>query len=151
MPISVIPKRATAEPPSGAETVFPLPENENVVRVLPPALWVVKLQSMAVGSNPLPLTIPLPSIARIEAVCVTTVAERRSKVKPPTLHKPGVGVDGLNVHGNILACVPGAIPAKLPVALVTLLKPALWNTSNQVTTLVAVAKELVSNCTSPAN
>jgi hypothetical protein len=41
-----------------------LPEKENVVLVVPPALWVVKLQSMAVLSNPLPLTIPLLSIER---------------------------------------------------------------------------------------
>ena len=99
------PRRAAAEPPSGAAT--PFAENENVVLGLPPELWVVKLQSMAVGSNPLPLTIPFPSITRVEAFCITIVDERRSKVKPPVLHRPGVGVDGLNIHGcAMVACVP---------------------------------------------
>jgi hypothetical protein len=62
IPVSARPRRATAEPPSG--TGAPFAEKENVVLVVPPALWVVKLQSMAVLSNPLPLTIPLLSIER---------------------------------------------------------------------------------------
>jgi hypothetical protein len=84
--VSASPRRATAEPPSG--TALPFAENENIALVRPPAFWVVKAQVMAVGSNPLPLTIPLPSITRVEAFRVTTVDERRSKVKPPTLQRP---------------------------------------------------------------
>jgi hypothetical protein len=73
-------------------------------------------------------------------------------VKPPTLYRPGVGVDGLNIQGcAMVACVPAGIPAKSPVPPgATELKPGLLFTSNQVTTLVAVAKELVSNWTEPA-
>jgi hypothetical protein len=72
-------------------------------------------------------------------------------VKPPTLHRPGVGVDGLNIQGcAMVACVPARIPAKSPVPPgATLLKPALFNMSNQVTTLVAFAK-VVSKMTEPA-
>ena len=80
------------------------------------------------------------------------VDERRSKVKPPTLHRPGVAVDGLNIQGcAMVACVPAGIPAKSPVLPdVTLVKPALPFASNQVFTLVAVAREWVSNWTAPA-
>ena len=68
-------------------------------------------------------------------------------MKPPTLHRPGVGVDGLKIQGcAIVACVPGAIPAKSPVPPgATLLKPALLNMSNQLDTCVAVAREFVLN------
>ena len=73
-------------------------------------------------------------------------------MKPPTLQRAGVAVDGLNIYGvAIVAWVPAAIPEKLPVLpAVTLLNPALPNTSRQVFTLVAVAKEVVSNATEPA-
>ena len=60
--MSASPRRAAAEPLSGTAT--PFAENENSVCVLPPELCVVKLQSMLVGSNPLPLTIPVPDIER---------------------------------------------------------------------------------------
>ena len=81
------------------------------------------------------------------------VEEERSKVKPPTLQRAGVDVDGLNIYGvPIFAWVPAGIAPKAPVLpAVTLLNPALPNTSNQVSTLVAVAKEVVSNLTEPAN
>jgi hypothetical protein len=39
----------------------PLAENENIAV---PLLWVEKLHSMLVGSNPLPLTIPVPDMLR---------------------------------------------------------------------------------------
>jgi hypothetical protein len=106
----------------------------------------VNIQSMPVGSNPLPLTIPLPSIVRDDAVCVTIVDERRSKVKPPTLHRPGVGVDALNIQGAPkVAEVFIAIPEKSPVS------PASTWALIQETTLVAVSKEFVSNWAVPAN
>ena len=73
-------------------------------------------------------------------------------MKPPTLHRPGAGVDGLNIQGcAIVTWVPAGIPPKwrvLPGAI--LLKPALLNMSNQVVTCVAVAREFVSNWTAPA-
>src|SRR6266480_5853397 len=80
------------------------------------------------------------------------VDERRSKVKPPTLHRPGVAVDGLNIQGcAMVACVPAGMLAKSPVPPdVTLLKPALPCASNQVFILVAVSRECVSNWTAPA-
>jgi hypothetical protein len=142
--MSASPRRATAEPPSG--TALPFAENENDVLVTPPALWVVKLQSMAVGSNPLALTIPVPSIVRVFAVCVTTVDERRSKVKAPTLHRPGVGVDELNIQGALkVAPVFIGIPEKSPVL------PASTWVLIQATTVVAVSKEFVSNWAEPPN
>jgi hypothetical protein len=84
-----------AEPPSG--TPRPLAENENV---FVPLFWLEKTQSIAIGSNPFPLTIPVPDILRNVVLRNTTVDVRRSKVKPPTLHRPGVGVDGLNIQGR---------------------------------------------------
>ena len=73
-------------------------------------------------------------------------------MKPPTLHRAGVGLDGLNIQGcAIVAWVLAAIPLKSPVAPgATLLKPALLFMSNQVITIVAVAREFVSNWTEPA-
>ena len=134
-PVSPSPKRATAEPPSG--TALPFAENENIALVWPPAFWVVKAQVMAVGSNPLPLTIPLPSTVRDDAVRCVTVDERRSKVKPATLHRPGVGVDGLNAQGAVTATgVFIGIPAKSPVP------PASTWALIQEVTVVAVSKRL---------
>lgn len=67
----------------------------------------------------------------------------RSKVNPPTLHSPGVGVDGLNVHDDaIFTLVPGAIEEKSPVDCRT-------NELFQFVTFVAVASELLSNVTEP--
>ena len=135
IPVSARPRRATAEPPSG--TALPFAENENIALVRPPAFWVVKAQVMAVGSNPLPLTIPLPSTVRDDAVRCVTVDERRSKVKPATLHRPGVGVDGLNAQGAVTATgVFIGIPAKSPVP------PASTWALIQEVTVVAVSKRL---------
>ena len=101
---------------------------------------------MAVGSNPLPLTIPLPSIVRFAAVCVTIVDERRSKVKPPTFQRPGVGVDGLNTQGAVkVAGVFIGIAKKSPV-----LPASTWKLIKAMT-VVAVSKEFVSNWAEPPN
>jgi hypothetical protein len=153
-PIRPIPRREIAAPESGtAPTALLFAENENSAWSVPLEFWVVNIQLIFVGVNPLPLTMPVPSIVSSPAFCVTRVEEERSKVKPPTNQRAGVDVDGLNIYGvPIVAWVPGAIAAKMPVLpLVTLLNPALPNTSNQVSTLVAVAKEVVSNATEPAN
>src|SRR6267143_5515284 len=142
IPISAIPKRATAVPPSG--TALPLAENENIALRDPPELVVAKPHCIAVGVNPLPLTIPFPVITRANAFCTTTVDESRSNVKPATLHRPGVAIDGLNVQGDIVTGVFTGIPEKTPV-----LPASTWGLT-QETTLVAVAKEVVSNCAEPA-
>jgi hypothetical protein len=42
--------------------------------------------------------MPVPVILRKVNVCVTTVELRRLNVNPPTLQRPGVGVEGLNIH-----------------------------------------------------
>ena len=126
-PIRPIPRRDIVVPESGtAPTLLLFAENENIAWSTPLEFWVVNIQVIFVGVNPLPLTMPAPSIVSCVAVCIMRVEERRLKVKPPTLQRAGVGVDGLKIQGcAIVACVPGAIPAKSPVLLVTLLKPAL--------------------------
>jgi hypothetical protein len=143
IPVSAIPRRATAEPPSG--TALPFAENENIALVCPPAFWVVKAQVIAVGSNPFPLTIPVPSTVRDVAVRCVTVDERRSKVKPAALHRAGVGVDGLNTQGaeNVAGVFTG-MEAKSPVP------PASTWVLNQATTVVAVNKEFVLKLHPPA-
>src|SRR4030095_6727657 len=140
--MSASPRRATAEPPSGTATLFA--ENENDDLVIPPALWVVKLHSMPVGSNPLAVTIPVPSIKRVFAVCVTTVAERRSNVKPPTLQRPGLGVDSTQGAPKVAGVFMG-IPEKSPVA------PSSTWVLIQDMTVVAVSKEFVSKWAEPPN
>jgi hypothetical protein len=63
IPVSANPRRASADA-AGSGTAAPSAENENFVAELPPALWVENAHSMFVGSNPLPLTIPVPDILR---------------------------------------------------------------------------------------
>jgi hypothetical protein len=63
IPVSANPRRASADA-AGSGTATPSAENENFVAELPPALWVENAHSMFVGSNPLPLTIPVPDILR---------------------------------------------------------------------------------------
>lgn len=136
------PKRATDEPPSG--TVLPFAENENIDLWWPPAFCVVKAQVICVGSNPLPLTVPVPSTVRDVALRPVTLDERRSKVKPATLQRPDVGVDGLNVQGALkVTAVFRGIAAKSPVP------PASTWALIQELTVVAVNKESVSNFTEP--
>src|SRR4029450_9125367 len=142
IPVSASPKRATAEPPSGTATLFA--ENENDDLVIPPALWVVKLHSMPVGSNPLAFTIPAPSIVRAFAVCVTTVAEKRSNVKPPTLQRPGLGVDSTQGAPKVAGVLMGS-REKSPVAPFS-----TWVLIQDIT-VGAVSKEFVSKWAEPPN
>ena len=61
------PSNITVAPPSGkpgTPPAVPFAENENTRCVAPPPLWVEKAQSMAVASNALPLTFPVPEIER---------------------------------------------------------------------------------------
>ena len=68
--------------------------------------------------------MPVPVILRKVDVCVTTVELRRLNVNPPTLQRPGVGVEGLNIHEvAIVALVPNAMLEKFPVTSATLEKP----------------------------
>jgi hypothetical protein len=71
---------------------------------------------------------------------VTIVAESRSNVKPPTLHRLGVGVAGLNTQGVAIVAEVNRGMLKSPVVARTLLMPGLPNTSNQFVTVVAVAR-----------
>jgi hypothetical protein len=140
--MTAIPGVVTPKLPSGTAT--PSAENENIACVLTPELCVVKL-SLPVGSNPLPPTIPVPSITRADAFCIAIVDERRSKVKPPTVLRSGVGVDGLNIQGAaIVTGVFTGIPAKSPVLRASTCELI------QLTTLFAVNKEFVSNVDEPA-
>src|SRR3954447_24349605 len=126
---SPIPRRATAEPPSGTPCVAEFAEKLKK-SWLPPAFWTVKAHVAAVDVKPLPLMKPVPVMLRKVAVCATTVELRRSNVNPPTLQRPGVAVEGLNIHGvAILAWLPSAMPAKSPLVAATLEKPAFPNTS----------------------
>ena len=142
--MSAIPRRTTAEPPSGTAEEFPAEEFAKNEDIVGPLFWVVKLHVIAVGVNPLPLTTPVPSMARTELVCIMTVDESRSKVKPATLHKAGTGVDGLNCQGAVkVTAVFTGIPAKSPV-----LPASTWGLS-QAVTAVAVPKGPLS-VTAPA-
>jgi len=140
--------RETAEPPSGTLAAF-AEKLKNVC--LPKAFWDVKAHAPSVGSNPLPLRMPVPVILRKVDVCVTTVELRRLNVNPPTLQRPGVGVEGLNIHEvAIVALVPNAMLEKFPLTSATLEKPRFPLTSRHFTTRVALARDFESNCVAPA-
>jgi hypothetical protein len=147
--VSASPKRATAEPPSGTAT--PLAENENIAV---PLLWVEKLHSMLVGSNPLPLTAYNSGSRYAKECCILSHDSRRKEIEGETTNTPQTwsGRRRIEYPGfAIVAWVPAGIPPKWPVLPgATLLKPALLNMSNQVVTCVAVAREFVSNWTAPA-
>src|SRR5215467_12124044 len=101
MATKLIPSRATAEPPSGTcEDVFAAKLKKSPVP--PPEFDTVNAHLALVTSNPLPLTVPWPTMLRNVAVCVTIVALVRSNVNPSTLHRPGVAVEGLNTHAGKL-------------------------------------------------
>jgi hypothetical protein len=75
----------------------------------------VKLQVPGVGSKPFPLAIPTPVIFRKVELCEIMTHEVRSNLKPATLHKFGVLVEGLKIHGAAIATlVPGEMLEKSP-------------------------------------
>ena len=83
-------------------------------------------------------------MSRLLAVCVTMVEVARSNVKPPTVHKSGVAVDGLKIQGAaIVTADPKATEVKLPLTLETV-------TADHTLTSLAVAKEVVSYAAVPA-
>ena len=103
----------------------------------------VKLHVPGVGSNPFPLIVPSPVIFRKVALWEMITHEVRSNLKPPTLHKFGVLVEGLKIHGAAIATVvPAAMLEKSPES---------WSTNElfQMFTLVAVASDVVSKVTVP--
>ena len=69
-PIRPIPRSEIAAPESGTEpTLLLFAENENIAWSVPLEFWVVNIQLIFVGVNPLPLTMPVPLIVRSVAVC----------------------------------------------------------------------------------
>ena len=95
MPVSPSPSKATVDPPSGTPLKSPLAEKLNIP--FAEGDCAVKLQVPGVGSNPFPVIVPVPEIRRKSAFCRTTTDASRSKVKPSTLQKPRVGVDGVKI------------------------------------------------------
>ncbi|MGC2353371.1 MAG: hypothetical protein WA496_08245 [Candidatus Udaeobacter sp.] len=95
------------------------PENENTP--LAGGFWVVNVHEPGVGSKPLPLIIPVPLTLRNPPPCWTMVDVVRSNVNPPTLHRPGRPVEGLNIQGAaIVTCAPTfTYVAKSPDRLTT--------------------------------
>jgi hypothetical protein len=135
-------KRATV--PLSGTTV--LDWNPKVWLSWPFALLEVKLQVPGVELKPFPLALPTPVTLRKVVLWETTVDEVRSKVKPPTFHRPGLagpgvgkaGVPELNVHGvPMVTLVPADILEKSNVSLET---KELF----QIFTFVAVASDVVS-------
>src|SRR5678815_3594048 len=92
--VSPSPSKATVDPPSGAAKLS-LAEKLNTL--LADGDCAVKLHVPSVASNPLPVIVPVPEIRRKSAFCRTTIDPSRSKVKPPTLQRAGVGVDGVKI------------------------------------------------------
>ena len=99
------------------------------------------------GSRPVPvpigLIVPTPVILRKVALCETITHDVRSNLKPSTLHRLGVFVDGLKIHGAaIVTFVPGAMEEKSPES---------WRTNElfHVFTRVALASEVESKVTVP--
>ena len=75
----------------------------------------MKLHVPAVGSNSFPLIVPTPVTFKNVALWETMVEELKSNLKPPTLHKLGVLVDGLKIHeADIVTFVPAAMLEKSP-------------------------------------
>src|SRR5678815_4808397 len=93
--VSPSPSKATVDPPSGTPLKSPLEEKLNTPSA--DGDCAVNLHDPSVGSNPLPVIVPVPVMMRKSAFCRTTTDPSRSKVKPPTLQRPGVGVDGVKI------------------------------------------------------
>src|SRR5262245_55548482 len=117
MATKLIPSRATVEPPSGTPTVLLLAAKVKNGSV-PVAIGMVNAHLALVVSNPLPLMVPVPVMFRKLGVWLTIVELRRWNVNPPTDQSVGVSVEGLNVHGLMVAVVPsGTKLEKLPVVV----------------------------------
>jgi hypothetical protein len=135
-PRQVKPSNIAVRAPSGTPTGVVPNESLSVKTVCPLAegLAAWKVPVNAVGSNPLPVTVPDRATFRnmIPPMdCKAPAEESRLKVKPPTVQKLLSGPE-LKVHGDARATVvPVEIPANAPEDLPTVV-------SIQETTLVAV-------------
>jgi|SRR5665213_91340 len=118
-PESAMPSSMAVVPPSG--TVDPVaPENVNDGFAPPDdGSCESKRQENAVVSRLgfVLEIVPIPRILKNPRVSVTIMSLPKSNVKPPTLHKAGVSVDGIKTHGlPIVTDVPGNIPENDPEA-----------------------------------
>ena len=89
------------------------------------------------GSNPVALIVPIPLMFKKVELWETITQEVRSNLKPPTLHRLGVFVEGLKIHGAaIVTFVPAAMLEKSPES---------WSTNElfQRLTLVADVSDVV--------
>src|SRR4029077_20313109 len=111
IPTSAIPRRATAEPPSGTLPVAA--ENEN--RAWAEGFCVVKFHVPLVISKPFPLIVPLPATVTEPPPCIVMEEEVRLNTKPSTCQKLGTAPE-LNAHGNAIVTASPSVtkPVKLP-------------------------------------
>ena len=111
---------------------------------MPLAFCVLNAHTPAVGSKPLAKIIPVPLISKKLLFCNVTVDVCRSKVKPPTLHRAGVLVDGLKMYGEAMTTeVPTAMLLKSPVF------PPPAVTSVNAVTVVALPNDFLSKVAVP--
>src|SRR5882724_1832871 len=144
-----IPSSIEVVPPSGTEPPPPAAAwKEKTAPNLPAALGfdTEKLQSIVVASRPFPLIVPVPSTNTPAGwpPWKTTEDEVRSNVNPPALQRSATAPE-LKNHGAVnVAVEPGAIPEKLPSALMTMGEPTPPGPVHAVTS-VAVPDDLVSS------
>ena len=87
-----MPRRATADPPSGIAAAVVPAENANLVDLGVPRLgsFAVNIQVPAVPvPKAPPLIVPVPVTDTVPAPWLKIEDEIKSKVKPPTLQKAG--------------------------------------------------------------
>lgn len=66
---------------------------------------------------PIGLIVPTPVMLRKVELCETITQDVRSNLNPPTLHRLGVFVEGLKIHGAaIVTFVPGEMEEKSPLS-----------------------------------
>ena len=94
-PTREIPSSATVVPPSG--TPLPSVPAEKLKTPFALGVWDEKNHVPGVASNPLPDIVPVPEIRRKLPLRKSTVDAAKSKVNPPTLQRPMVGVEGLKI------------------------------------------------------
>lgn len=75
----------------------------------------MKLHVPGVGVKLFPLIVPVPVMFRNVLLWDTTADVERSNLNPPTLHRFGVAVEGLNIQGAAMVTfVPGEMLLKSP-------------------------------------
>ena len=154
IPASAMPRRATADPPSGIAAAVVPAENANLVDLKVPRLgsFAVNIQVPAVPvPKAPPLIVPVPVTDTVPAPWLKIEDEIKSKVKPPTLQKLAIGPE-TNDHGAAnVAKVPAATEEKSPVAPATCGLFAAENAQYQAVTFVAVSTVAVSILALPTN